>query len=55
MKFPCPHLGHDLFFLVSLSPTFSYKFHRPFFAPFDAFDAAGFAGAAILFLNCFVS
>ena len=53
MKVPSPHLGHDLFFLVTLSPDFSYKFHLPFFAPFDAgFEAAGFAGAAI-FLDFF--
>lgn len=42
MKMPEPHLGHDLFFLVALSPDFSYKFHLPFFAPF-----AGFFDSAI--------
>jgi hypothetical protein len=44
MKVPEPHLGQDLFFLVILSPDFSYKFHLPFFFPPFA---AGFAGAAI--------
>ena len=52
MKVPEPHFGQVLFFLVSLSPAFSYRFQRPFFAPFEGFDAdfagAGFCGAAIL-------